>query len=159
MRAILLFSVFLFSITTYAEMQIYTLPLKHQPPEDLITSLKPLIPADGYLTSHGNNIIVRTNPENLAELQLLLDELDQPLAALMISVRRGNDYNNSRDGTDDDGNDLNIDHFTNSNDGIGVNDCTNNYNDDDDAAAFRFTGHSLRTSEDQLSVRCIQMKF
>ena len=86
-------------------------------------------------------------------------KISQTGKARTTSTDVGNDYNNSRDGTDDDGNDLNIDHFTNSNDGIGVNDCTNNYNDDDDDAAFRFTGQSLTTSEDQLSVRCIQMKF
>lgn len=98
MRAISLVWALLFSIASHAEMQIYTLPLKYQPPEDLIATLKPLIPEGGYLSSHGNNIIVRTNAENLAELQLLLDELDQPLAALMISVRRGNDYGRSNSG-------------------------------------------------------------
>jgi type II secretory pathway component GspD/PulD (secretin) len=77
-----------------ADMQIYTIPLQNQPPENLTVTLKPLIPEGGYLSSHGNNIIVRTTAENLAELQLLIDQLDQPLAQVMISLRRGNQYNN-----------------------------------------------------------------
>ena len=106
------------------------------------------------------NLVNITHPL-VAIIQIKVDsifKISQTGKARTTSTDVGNDYNNSRDGTDDGGNDLNIDHLTNSNDGIGVNDCTNNFNDDDDPA-FRFTGHSLTTTEDQLSVRCIQMKF
>lgn len=87
---------FIFStLAAAAEMQIHTIPLQHQPPENLSATLTPLIPEGGYLTSHGNNIIVRTTSENLAELQLLIEELDKPLAQLMISVRRGSQFEQS----------------------------------------------------------------
>lgn len=91
LTSIILTLVFSFSALA-TEMSLHTIPLQHQPPENITATLKPLIPSGGYLTSHGNNIIVRTTPENLAEIELLIDELDKPLAQLMISVRRGNQY-------------------------------------------------------------------
>lgn len=89
----LLLLTFIMSLPVHgSEMSLYTIPLQHQPPENITATLKPLIPSGGYLTSHGNNIIVRTTPESLAEIELLIEEIDKPLAQLMISVRRGNQY-------------------------------------------------------------------
>ena len=89
---LLLLSPVAMAANTATDMQIYTIPVQHQTPASLVPTLKPLIPEGGYITSHGNNIIVRTHAENLAEIELLLTELDQPLIAVIISVRRGNQY-------------------------------------------------------------------
>ncbi|SMF22948.1 Type II secretory pathway, component PulD [Alteromonadaceae bacterium Bs31] len=74
----------------FADMQIYTIPLKHSPPETLIPALEPLLPDEGSISSHRNKLVVRTTPENVRELRVLVAQLDVADTSLLISMRRGN---------------------------------------------------------------------
>lgn len=76
--------------TLYAE-EITILPLHHRLPEQVLPTLEPLVSAGGSIVGAGNQLFVRTTPENLAELQTVLAAIDQPLQRLLISVRQGHD--------------------------------------------------------------------
>lgn len=85
------------SFTVSAE-EIAILPLHHRLPEQVLPTLEPLVTPGGSIVGAGNQLFVRTTPENLAELQRVLQALDQPLRRLLISVRQGND--SSQEGRD-----------------------------------------------------------
>lgn len=67
---------------------IAILPLHHRLPEQVLPTLQPLVESGGSITGAGNQLFVRTSPENLAELKQVLATLDQPLQRLLISVRQ-----------------------------------------------------------------------
>jgi hypothetical protein len=79
------------SYTLFAE-EITILPLHHRLPEQVLPTLEPLVSPGGSIVGAGNQLFVRTTPENLAELQTVLAAIDQPLQRLLISVRQGNDF-------------------------------------------------------------------
>lgn len=83
---------------TYVWLAFWTLPvlgqgslevieLRHRTAEQVLPDLRPLLVPGGVLTGQRNQLIVRTTPENLAELRRALDALDRPLRRLVISVR------------------------------------------------------------------------
>lgn len=67
---------------------IAILPLHHRLPEQVLPTLQPLVEAGGSITGAGNQLFVRTSPQNLAELKQVLASLDQPMQRLLISVRQ-----------------------------------------------------------------------
>ncbi len=69
-------------------MSIYTLKLGYRSADELVNKLEPLLPEGGYITSHNNNLVIRTTSANYAELKLLVDELDSAPKSLMISVKQ-----------------------------------------------------------------------
>ncbi len=71
------------------QLQFEIIPLKHRPAETLIEQLRPLVKEPGSITASGNQLIIRSTREELAQLHLLIDELDNPLAQVIISVRHG----------------------------------------------------------------------
>ena len=83
---------------TAAELRMEIIPLKHRPADTLIEHLRPLVDAKGSVSAAGNQLIINSTPANLAQLHLLIDELDKPLAQLMITVRRGNQVGVSSSG-------------------------------------------------------------
>lgn len=72
-------------------MDIHIIPLQHQAPDALVHNLKPMLPQGGMITTHENKLIIRTTTANILELKTLIEELDTPLEALIISVKRGNE--------------------------------------------------------------------
>jgi type II secretory pathway component GspD/PulD (secretin) len=71
------------------QLQLEIIPLKHRPAATLIEQLRPLVKEPGSITASGNQLIIRSNRDELAQLHLLIDELDTPLAQVLISVRHG----------------------------------------------------------------------
>jgi len=62
------------------------IPLQHRLVEDLIPLLEPLLEPGGTLTGAGGQLIVRTSPANLAELEQAIAALDVRLQRLRVSV-------------------------------------------------------------------------
>jgi len=54
----------------------------------MIPLLRPFIDADGSIAGMNNQLIIRTSPENLREIQNILQRLDRPPRELMILVRQ-----------------------------------------------------------------------
>lgn len=70
-------------------LELEVITLQHRPAESIVNSLRPLLNKNESIVASDSRLLIRTTPENLAQIQLLIDELDQPLAQLLISVRRG----------------------------------------------------------------------
>lgn len=90
-----LFLAFAASVS-FAQGAIEVISLRHRTAEQVIPVLRPLLEPGGALSGQGNQLIVRTSPENLAQLRQVLDSIDRPQRRLMISVR----FDNSRSASD-----------------------------------------------------------
>ena len=70
-----------------AQGTLEIIPLQHRTVDQVLPLLRPLLAPGGALTGQNNQLIVRTSPENLAQLRTVLDAIDQPLRRLTIAVR------------------------------------------------------------------------
>ena len=62
--------------------------LKYRSAEQIVPILKPLLAPGGTISALQNRVIVRTTPQNLAELRKVLDAVDTMPKRLVISVRQ-----------------------------------------------------------------------
>lgn len=70
-----------------AQGSLEVLSLRHRTAEQVIPVLRPLLEPGGALSGQYNQLIVRTSPDNLAQIRAALQAIDQPLRRLVISVR------------------------------------------------------------------------
>ena len=70
--------------------------LRHRTAEQVIPVLQPLLAPGGALSGQYNQLIVRSTPENLAQIRSVLDAIDKPARRLVISVRFDNAQNTER---------------------------------------------------------------
>lgn len=68
------------------DQQLEIIPLRHRLVRDVLPQLEPLLAPSGTLTGNGNQLIVRTTPENLAELKTALGALDTAALRLRVTV-------------------------------------------------------------------------
>lgn len=73
-----------------AQDALEVIPLRHRTAEQVIPVLRPLLAPGGALSGQYNQLIVRTTPDNLAQLRSVLASIDQPARRLMILVRFDN---------------------------------------------------------------------
>lgn len=71
-----------------AQMRVEVIPLQNRFPADVIPVIQPLLPPGASVTGMNNQLIVKTTPENLAEIRNLLDSIDLKLRRLRIFVRQ-----------------------------------------------------------------------
>ncbi len=72
--------------------------LRYRTPDQIVPVLQPLLAQGGTLSAMNGRLIVRTTPENLAELQDVLAQIDTMQRRLMISVRQDADLEHSERG-------------------------------------------------------------
>lgn len=65
--------------------------LHYRNAEEMLPVLQPLLDPGGTLSAHNNQLIVRTSPENLAQLRSVLDKLDRRPRRLIITVTQDED--------------------------------------------------------------------
>ena len=70
-----------------AAQALEIIPLRHRTADQVLPALRPHLEPGATLSAHGNQLIVRTSPANLAELRRALDAIDRPARRLQISVR------------------------------------------------------------------------
>jgi type II secretory pathway component GspD/PulD (secretin) len=87
MAARAFFVLLLLATTALAQGTLEVIPLKHRTAEQVIPVLRPLLEPGGALTGQYSQLIVRTSPENLAQLRAALEAIDTPIRKLLISVR------------------------------------------------------------------------
>jgi hypothetical protein len=75
---------------TLGQGAIEVIPLRHRTAEQVIPVLQPLLAPGGALSGQFNQLIVRTSPENLAQIRSVLEAIDKPARRLMILVRFDN---------------------------------------------------------------------
>src|SRR5689334_17290558 len=73
------------------------IPLGYHQADEVIPILRPLLAPGGTITGMKNQLIVRTTPDNLAELKQVLATVDSAPKRLMISVRQSAGMDESRD--------------------------------------------------------------
>jgi type II secretory pathway component GspD/PulD (secretin) len=94
-----LLSVLALSTAAWGQQTVLeVIPLKYRKAEELIPILRPMMPAQASLSGLNNQLIVRTTPQNLAEIKRILAALDAAPRRLLISVRQDADLERSRSG-------------------------------------------------------------
>lgn len=63
------------------------IPLQHRPAEVMEAQLQPHLSASTSVSSSGNNLVLRGDASEIAQLRMLVQSLDQPLAQFVIHVR------------------------------------------------------------------------
>lgn len=86
----------------FAQSTLEVISLRHRMAEQVIPILRPLLEPGGALTGQHYQLIVRTSPENLAQLRAALDAIDRSPRRLEISVRFDNEQDVSRSGVQTD---------------------------------------------------------
>ena len=87
MRAITYIWLALWALPSLGQGSLEVIDLRHRTAEQILPDLRPLLAPGAVLTGQRNQLIVRTSPENLAELRRALEALDRPARRLVISVR------------------------------------------------------------------------
>src|SRR5262245_53030373 len=75
------------AVSAHAQQSLEVISLRYRTAEQVLDTLRPLVEPGGTLTGRGNQLILRTSPENLADIRRALDAIDLPQRRLQISVR------------------------------------------------------------------------
>ena len=89
MKKILALILFLISTNLWSAMIIETIQLQHRPADEVIPIIKPMLAPEASITGTGYKLIIKSTPDNLSEIQELLEEIDIDKNQLRISVSMG----------------------------------------------------------------------
>ncbi len=70
------------------EMILEIIPLQHRTTDDIVHILRPLVVPGGTITGMNNQLIIKTTPDNLAEIKNILQSLDHSPRRLLITVKQ-----------------------------------------------------------------------
>lgn len=87
MRAITYVLLALWALSAQGQASLEVIDLRHRTAEQVLPELRPLLEPGAVMTGQRSQLIVRTSPQNLAEIRRALDALDRPARRLVISVR------------------------------------------------------------------------
>ncbi len=62
------------------------LPIGYRPPQQLLSILKPLVPAPGNVAATHDHLVVTTTRDNLRQIKDILATLDRPPKSLLVSI-------------------------------------------------------------------------
>ena len=82
----LIFIALLTNISFAGETMTEVIPLFNRPASEVIPLISPLLEDTDRVIADGSNLIVKSAPERLGELIMLIDKLDAPLNNLIITV-------------------------------------------------------------------------
>ncbi|HKK06809.1 MAG TPA: hypothetical protein VKA50_13275 [Gammaproteobacteria bacterium] len=72
-----------------APMHVEIIQLHNRTAEEAIPLLRPFLVPGGAMSGTGYKLIVKTTPENLADIKKMLQDIDAGLREMVISVRQG----------------------------------------------------------------------
>src|SRR5262245_57177744 len=84
------------TFSALAQQSLEVISLRYRTADQVLDTLRPLLEPGGTLTGQGNQLIVRTSPENFAEIRRALDAIDRPQRRLQISVRLDDAFDTAR---------------------------------------------------------------
>jgi len=84
--------------TLSALAEVFFIPLKHVPSQQLIPIVKPFLNAGDSVVPGHQELILRTDPKTLADIERIVRQYDQALPQLMIYVRTQRDRDNQEQG-------------------------------------------------------------
>lgn len=76
------------TLQAVAASEFKIIPLQHRFAEEILPAIKPLVGVNGTATTMQNNLIIRTSPENMAEIEKVINTLDTKRQNLKITVSR-----------------------------------------------------------------------
>lgn len=82
----LIFIVLLNNISFATETAIDVIPIFNRPASEIQALLNPLLEDTDRVIADGTNLLLKTRPERLGEIIMLIDKLDTPLNNLIITV-------------------------------------------------------------------------
>ena len=82
----LIFIALLTNISFAGETMTEVIPLFNRPASEVIPLISPLLEDTDRVIADGSNLIIKSAPERLGELIMLIDKLDAPLNNLLITV-------------------------------------------------------------------------
>ncbi len=86
---ILLALLFLTVSTAHAaERMVQIIPVEHRDAHELLPAIRPHLQEGDSISVLNQRLLIRSDLENLAAIQELIEALDQPVAQLLISVRQ-----------------------------------------------------------------------
>lgn len=88
------------TVTATATTEFKIITLQHRLAEDLLPMIQPLAGEDGVVTGMQNQLIIRAQPERLAEIEQVIASMDVARTNLKITVRRQNQLDDSQSGVD-----------------------------------------------------------
>lgn len=74
--------------------------LQHRLAEDILPAVIPLVGKDGTASALQNNLIIRTSPENMADIEQLISTLDTARQNLKITIMRNTNSSSTRAGVE-----------------------------------------------------------
>jgi type II secretory pathway component GspD/PulD (secretin) len=86
----------------YAADAVEIIELKSRTANEITPIIKPLLLPNGTVTGMNNQLIIRANPDQIAEVRKVLKSIDKPARKLIIYVRHGVTYDLDRDGVSSD---------------------------------------------------------
>lgn len=97
-----LFFVFLlcFSLHIAAATEFKIITLQHRTAEDILPAIKPLVGNEGTVTAMQNNLIIRTSPEHMAQIEQIIATLDTARQNLKITISRQSNLASSKSRTE-----------------------------------------------------------
>lgn len=94
----MLLTVLLLCLTSAAAAELRTYVLQTLNGDNVAEVLRPLLPDGATVVPYQGRLVLRTTPENYAEIVALLAEIDAPPRSLRISLRRSEDSQRQRSG-------------------------------------------------------------
>lgn len=102
MKRLFLFLLLFHHGILFAADQMEIIELKARTVAEVIPIIKPLVEPDGTVTGMNNQLIIRANPDQIAEVKKILGTLDRPARRVIIYVRQGATYDLDREGVSTD---------------------------------------------------------
>jgi type II secretory pathway component GspD/PulD (secretin) len=88
-KSLFLFLCLFCSMPGQAQMQIETIQLQGRPAAELVEILRPMVQQGGSISGTGYKLIIRSSPENIAQIKSLVADIDRTPQQLLISVSMG----------------------------------------------------------------------
>jgi len=90
MRKLLALLLFAVSTNLWSAMIIETIKLLHRPADEVIPIVKPMLAPGASITGTGYKLIIKSTPENISQVQAVLEEIDINQNLLKVTVSMGN---------------------------------------------------------------------
>ena len=96
-RLVLACCYLMFSLQVIAAMEFKIITLQHRFAEDILPTIRPLVGSEGAATGIQNQLIIRANPENMAEIEQIIANFDVERKNLRITVRHQSNLQSESD--------------------------------------------------------------
>jgi type II secretory pathway component GspD/PulD (secretin) len=95
-RRLVLFIIAFLAAPAALAQGLEIIPLRNRPAEQIIPVVRPMLDRDGAISGSGFQLMVRTSPQNLAQIRQMVESLDRAARQLIIEVRGDREASSER---------------------------------------------------------------